>query len=337
VNSKTLKDLGEAAIIQLIQEKGASSLPLYIKKGIGDDAAVLETRGDRVLLVTTDTLIEGIHFTGQTVSSEALGWKALAANVSDIAAMGGIPRTAFLSMGMTADTAVSFVESFMAGFQALAGQANIALAGGDIIETKSGKVITITLLGECLAEHVVYRSGAQVGDDVWVTGPLGNAAAGLFLLHNGDSPASPGYESLVVAHQRPMPRYEMGKALGESRLAHAMIDVSDGIAKDLGHICEESGTGALLQVASVPLSDKLKELAAEFEKSPLEWALHGGEDYELLFTASPTSREKIVSLTKTVLGIPPLKIGTIIEGDTIWLETEQGKQPLSSGGYVHFA
>lgn len=333
--NKTLKDLGEAGIIRLIQGKGAQKLPSYIKKGIGDDCAVLETSGDRVLLVTSDTLIEGVHFTAHTLSPEALGWKALAVNISDIAAMGGIPRTAFLSIGLKPDSKVGFLESFMAGFNALADKTGIVLAGGDTVESPSFVLITITLLGDSLSEYLVFRSGARVGDDVWVTGPLGNAAAGLFLLQNRQ--ATSGYESMVRAHQEPIPRLDMGKALAESGLAHAMIDISDGIAKDLGHICEQSGVGAVVQESSIPMSDKLLKLAVEAEKSPLDWSLHGGEDYELLFTASSADEEKIVSLTAKVSGSPAAKIGTIIQEHGIWLETEKGKEPLGPGGYAHFS
>ncbi len=337
-NNKTLDDFGEAGIIQLIQGNVSQKLPPYVKKGIGDDCAVLAEAGwDKTLLVTTDTMIEGIHFTDQTLSPEALGWKALAVNISDIAAMGGTPRTAFLSIGIKPETEVSFLESFMAGFNTLAEKTGIALAGGDTVESPTSAIITITLLGDCLPEHVVYRSGARVGDDLWVTGPLGDAAAGLFLLQNKQAPPPSGYESLVRAHQEPMPPLDVGKALGESGLAHAMIDISDGIAKDLGHICEQSGTGALLQATSIPMSDKLQRLAAEVEKSPLDWALHGGEDYELLFTASSADEEKIVTLTSKISGTPVAKIGTIIHEDGIWLETEKGKERLGSGGYVHFS
>ena len=336
-NIKTLKDLGEADIIRLIQGKVSEKLPSHIKKGIGDDCAVLETPGDRVLLVTTDTLIEGIHFTDQTLSPEALGWKALAVNISDIAAMGGTPRTAFLSIGIKPETEVSFLESFMAGFNTLAEKTGIVLAGGDTVESPTSGVVTITLLGDCLPEHVVFRSGARVGDDVWVTGPLGDAAAGLFLLKNKQAPPPSGYESLVRAHQKPMPPFELGKALGESGLAHAMIDISDGIAKDLGHICEQSGVGAVLQEASIPMSTTLLRLAAEAEKKPLQWALHGGEDYELLFTTPPANREEILSLTARFSNTPVTNIGTIVGEEAIWLETERGRKPLTSGGYVHFS
>ncbi len=333
---KTLKDLGEVGIIRLIQGKVSQKLPSYVKKGIGDDCAVLETSGDKVLLVTTDTMVEGIHFTDQTLSPEALGWKALAVNISDIAATGGTPRTAFLSIGLKAKSKVSFLESFMAGFNALAQKTGIVLAGGDTVESPSSVVIAVTLLGDCPAGHVVYRSGARVGDDVWVTGPLGNAAGGLFLLQTKESAAHSGYEPLVQAHQKPLPPLNVGKALGESGLAHAMIDISDGIAKDLGHVCEQSGVGAILRAASIPMSSQLLRLAAEAEKEALQWALHGGEDYELLFTASTADREKVESLTAKLSGRPAVKVGSIIAGNGILLAKQSTKEPLESGGYLHF-
>jgi thiamine-monophosphate kinase len=335
-NNNTFNDLGEAGIIRLIQGELCAKHPSHIIKGIGDDCAVLETGGKQSLLVTKDTLVEGVHFTDQTLSPQALGWKALAVNVSDIAAMGGTAHTAFLSMAIKPDSKVSFLESFMQGFRALADKTGVFLAGGDTVESPSFAVVTITLLGHCLPEHVVYRSGARVGDDVWVTGPLGDAAAGLFLLQNTEAPLPSVYESLVRAHQKPMPRLKLGKLLADSGLAHAMIDISDGIAKDLGHTCEQSGTGAVVQAASVPMSSSLLKLAAELDKSPLGWALHGGEDYELLFAASPADRKRIESLTAKVSKTPAAHIGTIIEEDGIWLETEKGKEPLGSGGYSHF-
>lgn len=337
MSPKTLNDIGEEGVIQLIHGKGLSSLPPRVRKGIGEDCAVLETDPELLLLVTTDTLVEGIHFTAETLPPEALGWKALAVNVSDIAAVGGTPHTAFLSIGIKPETEVSFVESFMAGFEAMSAETDIVLAGGDTVESPSGKVITITLLGGGLPEHLVYRSGAKIGDDIWVTGPLGNAAAGLFLLLNKNAFELAGYEPLIAALQRPTPRLEIGKALGRSGLVHAMIDISDGVAKDLRHICEESVTGALVQASSIPMSDGMKKLALMADKDPLDWALRGGEDYELLFTASSANRDEIVSLTTKVLGNPSVKIGTINQENGIQLETDEGRHPLKPGGYVHFS
>ena len=175
-----------------------------------------------------------------------------------------------------------------------------------------------------------------MGDDVWVTGPLGSSAGGLFLLQTKEFAALHGYEPLVRAHQKPMPPLEAGKALAESGLAHAMIDISDGIAKDLGHICEQSGVGAVIEEASVPMSSDLLELAAEAEKEALHWALHGGEDYELLFTSSPADKEKIESLTANLSGRHALKVGTIVREYGILLAKKGARMPLESGGYFHF-
>lgn len=337
MKQETLDDLGEVGIIQLIQESVPSQPVARLKKGIGDDCAVLETAEDRILLVTTDTLVEGIHFTAATLPPEALGWKALAVNISDIAAMGGQPHTAFLSIAIDPQTESNFIASLMAGFQALAEETDVVLAGGDTVESPASTIITITLLGDCRPEHVVYRSGAQVGDDIWVTGPLGNAAAGLFLLLNRNAFGSSQYQSLIMAHQKPVPRLKMGKALAEGGLAHAMIDISDGIAKDLGHVCQQSGTGSLIRTTSIPMSEQLLRLALETEKRPLDWALHGGEDYELLFTAASADEAQIVSVTTKVSGSPAAKIGKIIPEAGIWLETEKGKEPLGPGGYMHFS
>jgi thiamine-monophosphate kinase len=334
---RPLNALGEAGIIELIQQRAAIRLPPCVRKGIGDDCAVLETDAETALLVTMDTLIEGIHFTDQTLSPEALGWKALAVNVSDITAMGGTPKTAFLSIGLKPETEVNFLESFMAGFNGLARRTGVVLAGGDTVESPSFAVVTIALLGNCPKERVVYRSGARVGDDIWVTGRLGDAAAGLFLLQGNLSPVPQKYEALILWQQKPMPPFELGRALGQYGLAHAMIDVSDGIAKDLGHICQESGVGAILQGSSIPLSDPLIELGKEVQKDPFQWALHGGEDYQLLFTASPTEEQRILSLSAKMWGGPAIKIGTIIQGSSIWLQTANGRNRLDSPGFLHFS
>jgi thiamine-monophosphate kinase len=329
--------MGEAGIIQRVHDQGTAGRAPHITKGIGDDCAVLQASGERALLVTTDTLVEGIHFTDQTLSPEALGWKSLAVNVSDIAAMGGTPQTAFLSLGLKPNTTMEFLDAFLAGFKALSEKTGVVLAGGDTVESPSCAVVTVTLLGESARESVIYRSGAHVGDHIWVTGPLGDAAGGLFLLRDEARPIPSEYASLVVAHQKPMPPFELGKALGEGGLAHAMIDVSDGVAKDLGHICEQSSVGALLQGSSLPVSKALQKLADQVSRPALAWALHGGEDYKLLFTASPVKDERILSLSAKLSGGGATRIGKIIEGSGIWLDAPEGRSRLESSGFLHFA
>jgi thiamine-monophosphate kinase len=282
-------------------------------------------------------LIESIHFTSQTMSPEDTGWKSLSVNISDIAAMGGTPTAALFSMGISRDKEVSFLESFLSGFNGLAQQTGVVLVGGDTVESPRATVITITLLGHCPQGRVVYRSGAQVDDDIWVTGPLGNAAAGLFLLLHKAPSDHRGYESLLEAHKRPKPRLEVGKGLGQRRLANAMIDVSDGIAKDLGHICQESHTGALLYGSSIPMSGQMLKLAAAEGKNPMDWAFHGGEDYELVFTASAKNRKAVEDLTESIMGLSAARIGTVTKGHGVKIEMPTGVAELPSGGYRHFA
>ncbi|MBW2107605.1 MAG: thiamine-phosphate kinase [Deltaproteobacteria bacterium] len=333
----TIQDIGEAAIINRIRKKAARDLPSFVTLGIGDDCAVIETTGDDVVLVTTDTLVEGVHFTFRIMPFEAIGWKSLAVNVSDIAAMGAVPTAAVLSLGLPKDLDATFVDAFLDGFDALAQKAGVVLAGGDTVESPHATVITVTLLGRCAKSRIVRRSGAQPGDDSWVTGPLGNAAAGLFLLSTRPPEDWHDYETLVNAHRRPAPRHPLGRALAEEALASAMIDLSDGIATDLGHICRESHTGALMQASALPLSDALVRLARLEGKSPLDWALYGGEDYELLFTASPNHKAHIKALTQAETGVAAVRIGTITPGTTVRIQTETGIKPLNSTGYQHFA
>lgn len=332
----TVRDMGETGVIEWIRKVAGSGPPAYVKTGIGDDCAVLRPSEGTLLLATTDTLIEGIHFTATTLSPEDLGWKALAVNLSDIASMAGTPRSALLTLGLRRETKARFVESFMKGFQSLAEETDVALVGGDTVESPSATVVTLTLLGECAEQRLITRCGAKQGDHIWITGPLGNAAAGLCLLLEKAGVPAVDYPSLVQAHRRPRPRLAMGRALGESGLVHAMIDLSDGIAKDLDHVCQESRTGALLTADTIPLSPEMVRLAAQTGQDPLEWALSGGEDYELLFTASPADDSSVIALAEKVAGVSAAKIGAIVQGSGIRIKKGDNAQSLPPGGYRHF-
>ncbi len=334
---RTVRDMGETGIIEWIRKVAGAGPPAYVKTGIGDDCAVLRPSQGTLLLATTDTLIEGIHFTAGTLSPEDLGWKAMAVNLSDIAAMGGTPRCALLSLGLRRETEVRFVEFFMKGLQALAKETGVTLVGGDTVESPSATIVTLTLLGDCAEQELITRCGAKQGDHIWVTGPVGNAAAGLCLLLGKSAVPAIDYPSLVQAHRRPRPRLALGKALGGSGLVHAMIDLSDGIAKDLDHVCRESGTGALLTADTIPLSPEMVRLAAQTGQDPLEWALSGGEDYELLFTASPADDSSVIALAEKVTGVSAAKIGTIVQGGGIRIKKGDGVQSLPQGGYRHFS
>lgn len=332
-----LKDLGETGIIEAVRSKGKLTVQPHVIQGIDDDCAVLRFSDAKDLLVTTDTMVEGTHFTAQTLPPEALGWKSLATNLSDIAAMGGTPKTAFLSLGLNEKTPKQFLDDFLKGFFDLARLADIVLAGGDTVATPAGHVISLTLLGECPRNGAVYRSGARPGDDIWVTGCLGNAAGGLFLLKEGLFEDTTFRHPLISAHQRPNPRLKAGKELAESGLIHAMIDLSDGISRDLSHICRQSGTGATLDGSAVPMSDALEELGRQTGRDPRQWALHGGEDYELLFTAPPRYREQIRFLRREMADTPLHRVGRIVAGTEISLVTEAGVEAMRPQGFTHFS
>lgn len=260
--------------------------------GIGDDCAIIPQREGFDTLVTTDLLIEGRHFLLEDISPYELGWKSAAVNISDIAAMGGRPHSAFLSIAIPERVEVEWVDEFIRGFNALCGKYGVSLLGGDTSASDDKLFVNVTLLGECRHGRAVLRSGAQAGDIVYVTGPLGDAAAGLKLIlervasaakHRCDASES----VLIRRHYLPEPRVEMGMALATLPGVHSMMDISDGIASDLKHILKASSLSAEIDIKSIPLSEELTAVCTARSWDPVELAVSGGEDYELLFTSAP--------------------------------------------------
>ena len=286
--------------------------------GIGDDAAVTALTPGMQLLTSTDMLLEDVHFRRSWHDPYRLGRKSLAVNISDIAAMGGIPRWATLSLAIPSGLPLDFLDEFTRGFLAMAAEHCVSLVGGDTCSSRSGLAVSVTIMGEQLPQRIVRRSGAHAGDDVWVTGTLGDAAFGLQLLEGSlysgrerwrDSESSES-GSLVSRLLDPSPRTTCGLALAGSGLISAMIDVSDGISGDLGHICELSGGGAELFLDRLPLSAAFRAEASRFEPFPWHLALSGGEDYELCFTAPPAHRENISACMKNC-GIDAAIVGIV--------------------------
>ena len=269
-------------------------------QGIGDDCAVFKTGGDELWLVTMDTLVESIHFNNDWHPPFKLGWKSVAVNVSDIAAMGGNPTYAFLSLALPPDFSRQWLAEFSRGLAAACREYDCFLAGGDTVRSSEGIMITLTVMGHAAEDKILYRSNALSGDDIWVSGTLGSAAAGLDLCKRGrvdDGSVAP----LVEAHCAPKPRLDLARRLATSGLVNAMIDLSDGLASDLAHICNQSSAGAVIQADLLPISGMVRDVAVELGKDPLHLALAGGEDYELLFTAPARNRNEIVSLADTGL------------------------------------
>ncbi len=298
---------GEFDLITRIRARAGTRDDIVL--GIGDDAALLAPPPGKQLVVTADTLNDGIHFPADTVPA-AIGWKALAVNLSDLAAMGAEPAWCTLSLSLPQADA-GWIDGFLDGFLDLAGRHGIALVGGDT--THGPLSISVTAMGLVEPGQALRRDGARIGDDVWVTGTLGDAAGGLALLAH-----EPGH-ALRARLDRPTPRVEAGRAL--SGIATACVDVSDGLLADLGHVCSRSGVGALVDVDALPASDALRDAFDEAARLALQAG--GGDDYELCFTAPVDAREQIAALASR-LGLHVTRIGRIVEGE--------GVQPLRSDG-----
>lgn len=304
--------------------------------GIGDDAAVLKRPPGKWGLVTTDAFIENVHFRIEYTPPKLLGHKSLAVNLSDIAAMGGVPRYFLLSMAVPEDFDEAYLDQFMEGMLETADRYSTVLVGGDVSASRLGLVVVITVIGDCPAHMAVRRDGAMPGDLIYVTGYLGLSAIGLKLLLEGHRLNDQLPEELkapILAHLAPQPRIEIGSYLAQQRMATAMIDLSDGLSSDLFHICEESGVGAVIIAESLPLYSE----ASTAQADPLHAALHGGEDYELLFTVKRDRIHQIEEVKARFPDVPLTCIGRILEEvQRMYLERGGKREPLEPRGYNHF-
>ncbi len=316
------------AEIAAMQSAGAADLVL----GIGDDCAVVRKSAGMVELWTTDTLVEGVHFDLSWHRPELLGRKAVSVNVSDIGAMGGRPRFALLSLGLTAACDKDWLDSFMEGFLAVLGEHDMVLVGGDTVYSGERIMLSVTVCGEMEEEKVCYRSQAEAGDTVWVSGVLGEAACGLELCRRGMLLKE--NESLCMAHLDPFPRVALAQLLASSGYVHAMMDLSDGLATDLAHICKASGVGAEIMANELPLSTGLIKAAFELQLLPLKLALEGGEDYQLVFTAPADVGEILQQLCREN-GMKITSVGSIVAGEGVVLCRDGKRRDISFGGYEH--
>lgn len=318
-----LVPLKEKALIARIRAVAGRRSSVAV--GIGDDSAVLRIPPGHQALVTTDFTVEGVHFRPEWHSPEVVGRRCLTRGLSDIAAMGGIPVAAFLSLALPRTARQAQVDRFLRGVLDTAAQFAITLAGGDIAESPSGMITDIVVVGSVPKGRAILRSGARPGDRIYVTGALGGSAAALSELFAGRRIPPAGYPR----HFAPEARVKIGQFLREKRLASAMIDLSDGLSTDLAHICDESGVGAELVQAAIPLATVGK---GQGSKVDLQHALHGGEDYELLFTAPSKKR-----VPARILGVPVTLIGQVRRKKGVWLKDQNGRRVvLSPQGWEHF-
>ena len=301
---------------------------------IGDDCAVLPKDSRTDLVITTDLLVEDIDFKLEWSKPEFIGHKALAVSLSDIAAMGAKPVWAMLSIGIPEKIwKTDFVEKFYGGYMNLTSKFDVELVGGDVSKTPDKIVIDSIVAGEIKKGKAVLRSGAKVGDLIFVTGNLGGAAAGLKLLENGERFEKSKNKNLLLRQLAPNSQTEIGQIIGENNLVTSMIDLSDGLSSDLRHICRASNVGAKIFAEKIPFDVKLKTVAKSFDEK-IDYALNGGEDFELLFTVNP---KKYFQLEKEFKNRTFFHIGEITaNSEIIELIAENKSTILQPKGFRHF-
>lgn len=308
-------------------------------RGIGDDAAVIATIPRQWWHVTTDLLLEGVHFDLRTTSPRSVGYRAAMANLSDLAGMGAVPRYLFTSIAIPKQFKASQVAQLYGGLMTACHKHGVVLAGGDTSASKAGLFLCITLIGTTAPRHALLRSGARVGDGIYVTGTLGDSLSGLRILTRRPRPRilNHHYRFLINRHLHPTARIQEGQWLNAARLAHAAIDLSDGLSGDLRHICEESRVGAVIELDALPLSSSCRAYAKASHQDPIQLALAGGEDYELLFTVSPDKERSLVHQANE-RGYHMTRIGTIrSRGSGIRMRLHNGRPiPLPMTSYEHF-
>ena len=334
VPTLTVADIGERALIARI--KARVSMPSWVVVGPGDDAAVIRPERGSFDVLTTDAQVEGIHFDRRFVPPDAIGHRALAVNLSDLAAMGASPRAALLSLVLPSSLAVGDFEQLVDGVLAVGAAYRVTLIGGNITQTDGPLTVDITAIGSAKPRKILNRAGARPGDAVYVTGALGQAAIGLQRLQAAgrigpDGPSDP----CVVRYLKPQPRVRAGMLLGRNRAASSCMDVSDGLADCVRQVAETSGVGITLDAAAIPVPPEVREAQERRGRDPLEAALSGGDDYELFFTVRPAHRGRLRSVCQHLGDLPITRIGVVTKGQELLVRDGDRTRPLPTG-YEHF-
>ena len=336
---------GERALVDRIRQRVPPAPPSLLV-GIGDDAAVVVPDRGALQVLTTDALVEGIHFDRRFSSAAEIGYKALAVNISDVASMGGAPRFALLSLMLPVSTTAGEIDGILDGLLELAKEARIHLAGGNITRSPGPLVIDVTLVGSVKPRRVLTRGGGRPGDALYVTGEVGAASTGLAWLRRhapasqvsgsrGVRPDDPELAACVERYCRPVPRARIGTMLGRNRAASACMDLSDGLADAVTQIAKASGSGARIDASSIPMNrsgfDWLKAIGAD----PVTTCVAGGDDYELLFAVPRRTAGRLKTVMREAQGVPITRIGELTPDPTVGLSREGRMEPLPEG-FVHF-
>ena len=332
----TLKQIGEFGFIKKVS-RGCLIRPQHIIKPIGDDAAAFTTDLDEISLITTDLLVERIHFLRNAISGFELGYKSLAVNLSDIAAMGGTAREAFVSIAIPDDCALDYLDSIYDGMKDLAHKFDVNILGGDTTGSKVDLIINVAVHGTIARDEMMCRDAARPGDIIYSTGFLGDSKAGLHLILNNLPADSENLRRLIRAHLQPEPHLLEGRFLAQQPGIRAAIDTSDGLSSDLGHIIEQSGVGAILFADQIPISGELRSFCEQHKFDPVEYALSGGEDYTLICTMSPDQADAAAHNFQKCFKRPLFPMGQIREKKGLEVVyPDNSSKEIVSTGWNHF-
>ena len=310
-------------------------MPPWVIVGPGDDAAVIKPQRGAFDVVTTDAQVEGVHFDRRFVPADALGHRALAVNLSDLAAMGASPHAALLSLALPPTLDVDAFEQVLDGLLTLAAVHRVTLIGGNITQTSGPLTLDVTAIGSVKPRRILTRAGARPGDEVYVTGSLGEAAIGLQKLQTNEPAASWPSDACVRRYLRPEPRVRAGMLLGRNRAASSCMDVSDGLADCVRQVAEASGVGITLDAQAIPIPAEVRDVLRRRGRDPLEPALSGGDDYELFFTVRPAHRGRLRAVCKQLGDLPITRIGVVTKARELLIRDEEGLRTLPAA-YEHF-
>jgi thiamine-monophosphate kinase len=333
----TIASVGEQALVERIRQR-AGDAGASVVIGIGDDAAVLEPARGMLEVITTDSLVEGVHFRREWSSLRSIGHKALAVNLSDIAAMGAAPRASLLSLALPPSLRLSEFDELVDGFLTLARAEGAPLIGGNLSGSPGPVVLDVTAIGAAGRRRLLRRGTANRGDELYVTGSIGAAAAGLAMLQ-ADEPRermTPSALACVARYEMPEPRTRCGRAVGRSRAAAAAIDLSDGLADGARRLARDSGLGVTLDAAALPIHQGARDWAARSGIDAVGFVLSGGEDYELAFAVRPKFRRRFLAAVRRSGSLPVTKVGVFTREPEVWVEHAGHRTPLADG-FAHFS
>ena len=335
--STAISSLGERALIARLHAR-LDAPPAHVRTGIGDDAAVLMPDRGMQTVLTTDSLVEQVHFRRDWTTASSIGHKALAVNLSDIAAMGATPRASLLSLLLPADLSLDDFDALIDGYAALSRASATPLIGGNISRSPGPLVLDVTVLGSVRPRRLLLRSGARDGDELFVTGALGAAAAGLVLLGEGhDRVGLAADEVSCIEHQeRPTPRLHVGRLVARTSAASAAMDLSDGIADAAATIASASGVGVVIEAAALPYHPGVADVAARQGRSISDFVLSGGEDYELAFAVPVRRRSRFLLAARRAGQIRVTRIGRFETAPGAWIQDADGRRAPLPAGFGHF-